>query len=501
MSEAFRSELEERVVGAVRDGRDELVALVSDLVAFDTTARNVGDPPRQEAELQAYLRRRLEALGAEVDVWEPEPTGTGNRFVPDGLDFAGRPQLAAHAARRGRRPLPAAQRSHRRRLRRARRPVDQPPAQARGPRRPALRTRQLRHEGRHRRHALRARDAAPARRASGRRRRLLHEHRRGVERRRLVRLRRPRRARRRRPLRRADGVRRLGRLPRRREPRRAHRGPHRPRRDAPPALARGRPRQRHREDVRRARRDPRPARRVEPAAGPPSPLPARARHPAHGHQGRRVDGHLSFVVRGHPVGAVPAGSRRRERDAGRRSSTRSRRSSTPRRRRTTGSPSTRSTWEWPCDIVPAEVPDDHPIVATTLDAAAALGRAGKISGLDSWHDAAVFTRVGATPTISFGPGDIANGAHDRRVRPRRRAGRPRRRGGAGPAALVRRRGVGAAARKDDAGGEQKERLDLAAGRSSGPCIRTPLSRSGEPSRSRGDAILPPSRRMTTLVCR
>ena len=30
-----------------------------------------------------------------------------------------------------------------------------------------------------------------------------------------------------------------------------------------------------------------------------------------------------------------------------------------------------------------------------------------ISGLDSWHDAAVFTRVGATPTISFGPGDIA----------------------------------------------------------------------------------------------
>ena len=71
------------------------MALASDLVAFDTTARNVGDPPRQEAELQEYLRRRLAALGADVDVWEPEPTGTGNRVVPDGLDFDGRPQLAA----------------------------------------------------------------------------------------------------------------------------------------------------------------------------------------------------------------------------------------------------------------------------------------------------------------------------------------------------------------------------------------------------------------------
>ena len=38
---------------------------------------------------------RLEAIGAETDVWEPEPTGAGNRFVPDDLDFVGRPQLAA----------------------------------------------------------------------------------------------------------------------------------------------------------------------------------------------------------------------------------------------------------------------------------------------------------------------------------------------------------------------------------------------------------------------
>ena len=95
MSQALRSALEERVVAAVREGQDELVALAGDLVRFDTTARNVGDPPRQEAELQEFLRRRLAALGAETDVWEPEPTGSGNRVVPDGLDFVGRPQLAA----------------------------------------------------------------------------------------------------------------------------------------------------------------------------------------------------------------------------------------------------------------------------------------------------------------------------------------------------------------------------------------------------------------------
>ena len=96
MSQTLRSAFEERVVAAVREGEEELVALVSDLVAFDTTARNLGDPPRQEAELQEYLRRRLTVLGAETDVWEPEPTGSGNRVVPDGLDFAGRPQLVAH---------------------------------------------------------------------------------------------------------------------------------------------------------------------------------------------------------------------------------------------------------------------------------------------------------------------------------------------------------------------------------------------------------------------
>jgi acetylornithine deacetylase len=89
------SSAEERIVELVREGRDELVALVAELVALDTTARFVGDPPRDEVRLQQTLATRLRAIGADVDIWEPEPTGRGNRFVPDDLDFKGRPQLAA----------------------------------------------------------------------------------------------------------------------------------------------------------------------------------------------------------------------------------------------------------------------------------------------------------------------------------------------------------------------------------------------------------------------
>jgi len=89
------SALEERVVEEVCAARDELVALVSELVAYDTTARLPGEPPRAEAQLQRALAARLRALGAEPDLWEPAPTGAGTRLVPAGLDFVGRPQLAA----------------------------------------------------------------------------------------------------------------------------------------------------------------------------------------------------------------------------------------------------------------------------------------------------------------------------------------------------------------------------------------------------------------------
>lgn len=91
----LQSSLEESVVQGVRAAKDELVGLAAELVACDTTARLAGDPARDEEKLQRLLAARLEALGAAPDLWEPEPTGDGDRFVPAGLDFAGRPQLAA----------------------------------------------------------------------------------------------------------------------------------------------------------------------------------------------------------------------------------------------------------------------------------------------------------------------------------------------------------------------------------------------------------------------
>ena len=90
------SALEEEVVETVRASREDLVALTTELVACDTTARRPGMPARDEDKLQRILARRLKALRAEVDIWEPGPTGTGNRHLPDDLDFKGRPQLAAH---------------------------------------------------------------------------------------------------------------------------------------------------------------------------------------------------------------------------------------------------------------------------------------------------------------------------------------------------------------------------------------------------------------------
>jgi acetylornithine deacetylase len=93
---------EARVLAAIAEGRDELVRHVADLVAFDTTARSTGDPPRQEADLQAYLGDRLRAQGAAVDIWEPPPEDVaGSRQIEPGLEFAGRPQLAATFAGAG----------------------------------------------------------------------------------------------------------------------------------------------------------------------------------------------------------------------------------------------------------------------------------------------------------------------------------------------------------------------------------------------------------------
>jgi acetylornithine deacetylase len=87
--------LEEKVIEAALGARDEIVQLVTGLVACDTTARMPGQPARDEEKLQRLLAARLARIGAVPELWEPAPTGDGSRFLPAGLDFAGRPQLAA----------------------------------------------------------------------------------------------------------------------------------------------------------------------------------------------------------------------------------------------------------------------------------------------------------------------------------------------------------------------------------------------------------------------
>jgi acetylornithine deacetylase len=90
------SDRERQIADEIERRRGELVQLTSDLVAFDTTARNPEDPPRSEAELQKHLAGRLRDGGAEVDLWEPSAEEmAGKPLVPPGLGFEGRPQLVA----------------------------------------------------------------------------------------------------------------------------------------------------------------------------------------------------------------------------------------------------------------------------------------------------------------------------------------------------------------------------------------------------------------------
>ena len=96
------------VTDEIARSSEKLVELLSDLVAFDTTAREVeqasGDA-RDEAKLQAYLAARLGSLGAVTDVWEPDTDEVADcRHVPAGLTFEGYrsclpPSRAAESAR------------------------------------------------------------------------------------------------------------------------------------------------------------------------------------------------------------------------------------------------------------------------------------------------------------------------------------------------------------------------------------------------------------------
>jgi acetylornithine deacetylase len=95
---------ESRVIAAIGERRADIADLLAELIRFDTTTRGEPDEPaRDEEPLQARLAAILEAAGAEVELWEPTPGELDRwpRQVPEGLTFAGRPQMLARFAGTG----------------------------------------------------------------------------------------------------------------------------------------------------------------------------------------------------------------------------------------------------------------------------------------------------------------------------------------------------------------------------------------------------------------
>ncbi|MBV9280371.1 MAG: hypothetical protein JOZ41_09855, partial [Chloroflexi bacterium] len=89
-------DVERQLVEEIERRREEVVALATDLIRSDTRVRHGSEPSRDEAALQQLLANRLRAVGAETELWEPRAAElVGNRLVPPGLRFDGRPQLLA----------------------------------------------------------------------------------------------------------------------------------------------------------------------------------------------------------------------------------------------------------------------------------------------------------------------------------------------------------------------------------------------------------------------
>jgi acetylornithine deacetylase len=86
------------VMEAVESQRDDLIELAARLIAFDTAVRPSGSRA-EERDLQEFLAGRLEAAGADVELWEPTAGEVAEHpQVPDDLSFDGHPQLIARIA-------------------------------------------------------------------------------------------------------------------------------------------------------------------------------------------------------------------------------------------------------------------------------------------------------------------------------------------------------------------------------------------------------------------
>ncbi len=98
MVSSVAPELAAAIRAAIAERRDDIAALASALIRFDTTARLGDVPARQERELQEFLGQRLQSAGAQVEIWEPPSDAIAPwhaQVGSDQLSFAGRPQLTA----------------------------------------------------------------------------------------------------------------------------------------------------------------------------------------------------------------------------------------------------------------------------------------------------------------------------------------------------------------------------------------------------------------------
>jgi acetylornithine deacetylase len=93
MTRSSTTGAEAAIVAAVRERREALIETTAALVEVDTT--NDNGTSSDFDRIQRMLAARLRELGASTDLWVPEPIPPDPRWLPTGLDFEGRPQLAA----------------------------------------------------------------------------------------------------------------------------------------------------------------------------------------------------------------------------------------------------------------------------------------------------------------------------------------------------------------------------------------------------------------------
>jgi acetylornithine deacetylase len=94
---------ERHVVDEIATRQEDLVALLIALIGYDTRAPDPDFAPREDAALQEHLAERLRGAGCSVRLWEPDTAALAvQRYVrPAGHHFRSRPQLLARARGRG----------------------------------------------------------------------------------------------------------------------------------------------------------------------------------------------------------------------------------------------------------------------------------------------------------------------------------------------------------------------------------------------------------------